>query len=125
MANAFYAAIPCKEYRERLKSRIYSRTVSTECCQLWLGQKDRSGYGRIQVLFRGRRVKLLVHRLAYFLHMNVILNPNWHVSHLCHTKACVLAEHLWYEPQSINNARKTCKLNGECIGHGHHRKCLL
>ena len=104
---------------------IRRHTLITENCYVWKGSKDRDGYGMIQFQFRGKRVKVRAHRLVYYIRSGFIDLKNLHVSHLCHNKSCINFEHLSLEPHDTNNKRKTCILNGECIGHCGYRSCIL
>ena len=79
----------------------------------------------IQFQFRGRRVKVRVHRLVFYLHSGFPNMKDLHVSHLCHNRNCVTPSHLSLEPLDINNKRKTCVLDGECIGHYGFRSCIF
>lgn len=95
-------------------------------CRLWDGEKDRYGYGVHRHPFDGKRVRLLVHRLAYYLsRLPTTLSPTYHVSHLCHQNLCINTDHLSYEPQSVNSKRNQCKLEGECTGHRGYKRCVL
>lgn len=53
-----------KNFEEKLqkKSRRYSD------CIIWEGCQNQDGYGIIRPMFRGRRVTITVHRLAYYLY---------------------------------------------------------
>ena len=63
-------------------------------CWLWLGLKNESGYGRIEV--GGRNLK--AHRRAYELTVGPIPD-GLTIDHLCRTKACVNPRHL--EPVTL------------------------
>lgn len=113
--------------RERLKieKKLTNFEVKSNC-HIWTGGNvtaDR--YGTFRIVFRGKRKRFSVHRLLFFMNVNHDLCQTFHVSHLCHTKLCLKFEHLSYEPKYINDSRKICKNNGECTGHGSHRKCIL
>lgn len=127
MASAFFLALPSPQLSERLSASLSRHSQPVGQCVVWTGSLDRYGYGLLRVSWSGKRVKLLAHRLAYFLSGSEFrpLYPGTHVSHLCHNKACVRREHLSYEPASINNARRVCLLNGECAGHRGYYRCNL
>ena len=127
MATAFFS-IPCnKSMAEKLKSTLFKESQPCGACLLWTGEKNSFGYGVLRFSVAGKRVKFGVHRLAYFVeHPDVCLALNNHVSHLCHVKLCIQPAHLSYEPQAVNNSRKSCVLNGECSGHyGFYLLCAL
>ena len=110
------------QYCDRL---IRRHTISSEGCCLWTGPKDKDGYGEIRFQFRGKRVKVRVHRLIFYIRTNFTDMKNQHVSHICHKRDCINFQHLSLEPIDINNKRKSCNLNGECIGHYGYKSCIL
>lgn len=63
--------------------------VQPNGCQLWMGPRDHSDYGKFT--FGGR--KWFVHRLAY-LWAGGTIPEGWHIDHLCRTPPCGNAEHL-------------------------------
>lgn len=102
------------------------RTRKTHFCHEWTGPVNKDGYGLYGPCFRGKQVKLTVHRFNFYIHNIDIFTPDMHVSHLCHNKLCTRLSHLSLEPQSINNRRKTCALEGQCVGHGNSfPRCLF
>lgn len=102
------------------------RTRKTHFCHEWTGPVNKDGYGLYRPCFRGKQVKLTVHRFNFYIHNIDIFTPDMHVSHLCHNKLCTRLSHLSLEPQSINNSRKTCALEGQCVGHGNpFPRCLF
>lgn len=98
---------------------------STDSCIIWNGAKDKDGYGVIRFPFRGKRVKVRVHRLIYYLNYNFPHMGSFHISHVCHQKACIENAHLSLEPANINNKRKICLNSGECTGHYGYKRCIL
>lgn len=125
MARAFFGQALDPELCLQLKHELSMHTELVGSCHLWLGQTDRYGYGFKRLTLNGSRMQLKVHRLAYFLESAHILNPKMHVSHLCHNKTCVRLSHLSYEPQAVNNARKSCSLTKECSGHYGYEDCII
>ena len=114
------------------KLRKKSRLQPSTHCLLWTGclkkTKGRGGdYGRMNVLVPGchSRTRMSVHRLAYIVHTkNLTISQQYDVSHLCHNSLCVNFDHLSLEPHSVNNARKTCRKQKACTGHGPHPECM-
>lgn len=97
---------------------IDKRTLKTHFCHEWTGSVNKDGYGLYRPCFRGKQIKLTVHRFKFYIHNINIFTSDMHVSHLCHNKLCIRLNHLSLEPQSVNNSRKTCALEGQCEGHG-------
>ena len=91
------------QYYDRIIQRHTS--VFKTCC-LWTGQKDKDGYGEISFQFRGKRVKVRVHRLVFYIQTNFTDMKTRHVSHICHKKDCIKFEHLSLETVNVNNKRK-------------------
>lgn len=97
---------------------IDKRTLKTHFCHEWTGSVNKDGYGLYRPCFRGKQIKLTVHGFNFHIHNINIFTSDMHVSHLCHNKLCIRLNHLSLEPQSVNNSRKTCALEGQCEGHG-------
>ena len=126
MASAFFRHPAPPEMVTELLSILAENSHTVHSCVLWDGARDRYGYGIHYVVSDGKRIQLGVHRLAFFLvDPNRELNPILHVSHLCHNKLCINVKHLSYESSSVNNARQTCRMNGECTGHRGFKRCRL
>jgi len=62
----------------------------TGSCWLWIGSRDKNGYG----LFRVNGVTMRVNRLAWISY-NGEIPEGKHVLHTCDTPACVKKEHLF------------------------------
>lgn len=126
MASVFFrSTIPCGRV-DILRHALSDKSAPYGECVVWTGPTDKYGYGIHRVIVGGKRLKLLVHRLAYFIEKSPIeLSPCIHVSHLCHNKLCINLDHLSYESNSVNNARKVCQANGECTGHRGFRRCIF
>lgn len=125
MARAFFGNIPDNETRIKLLNVLHENAgESDKKCQLWTGLTDRHGYGYYRFMSNKKRIKVHVHRLAYFLnHDCQPLCSSKHVSHLCHNKLCINNDHLSYESAANNNSRKECFLSKECIGHHGYKLC--
>lgn len=99
-------------------------------CILYTGRHKKNGYGVIDVKFPGkpRYVPIHVHRLVYMINVRLtkLTPPEYHVSHLCHTKDCVNFSHLTLEPQHVNNARQNCLSEKRCNKtHSPYPDCLI
>lgn len=127
MATAFYQQNLPAEDIDKFSAVLHRNSHFSGQCQLWNGQIDKYGYGLVRVPFAGKRLKLNVHRLAFYLSQSasVKLETSLHVSHLCHNKLCISPNHLSYEPPSVNLSRNCCRLDGECKGHRGYRRCIL
>jgi len=80
-------------------------------CWLWLGRRDRWGYGRITVAHR----RWSVHRLAAHLYLDLDPVSDLHVLHRCHNPSCFRPDHLSLGTNADNvNDRKAraSKLDG-------------
>lgn len=125
MANiVFHSVLTDTEilYCSRLLNRHSDRSDS---CHIWHGVKDKDGYGVIRFQFRGKRVKVKSHRLAFYLKNNFPSMDGKHISHVCHVKECINTLHLSLETALINNQRKICSNSGECTGHYGYKSCIL
>lgn len=116
--------------REKItfRSALDTKTIHTNVlnCDIWTGQNNKYGYGILRIMFRGERIRVTTHRLSYFLNNNCIrLNPNTHVSHLCHNKLCLKYAHLSYEPSVVNAQRNACHRERACFGHQGYVGCIL
>ena len=127
MARAFFRSALGQERADMRRCALVNKSVAagSECVVL-TGPTDVYGYGIYRVTMNGKRLKLLAHRLMFFVENSPVqLCSSIHVSHVCHNKPCVNIDHLLYEPASVNNARKVCTKNGECTGHRAIKRCLL
>lgn len=126
MAVAFYQTVHCPQLVDTLVHALAQKSRIVGQCEIWSDQTDRDGYGILRITHQSKRLRLRVHRLAYFLlDPSQKLIPKYHVSHLCHNKLCMNVVHLSYEPAMINNARKVCRGSGECIGHRGYKRCAV
>jgi len=97
-------------------------------CRVWVRQCKPSGYGIINFKcpVTGAWKVTNAHRLSYIVFNRQYNNINGlDVSHLCHTRSCVLAEHLILESHATNSSRTKCQLRGVCQGHWPHPNCIL
>ena len=109
-----------------LKEKIKKKSFTNNTCLEWFGERDRDGYGTLRFMFRGKRIRVTVHRLHFFLFAGKeSLDANMHVSHLCHNKLCLKLKHLSYEPARVNFSRSNCVLNRSCKSHHGYEKCIF
>ena len=100
-------------------------------CSIWTGSLDRLGYGRQWVKWPdGNKREERAHRVSFackYKIKNIPLHDEHgkklDVSHLCHNKACVNANHLILEAHEVNMERLHCVAQGFCTMN--HTACLL
>lgn len=97
------------------QTEVTSSYVDTPCW-LWVGWKDKDGYGRFS--FPGKkgdksRRHLYVHRLAYMLKYGPpSLTKDMDIDHLCYNQDCVRPSHLEAVTHEENIRRRTEKDRG-------------
>lgn len=94
--------------RERFASKTAAQPNG---CVLWLGAKDKDGYGKFQLNGGGRQLHVRAHRYAFFLARGAW--PTDLALHTCDTAACVNPDHLEDGDQG-KNVR-------DCVTRGRHR----
>lgn len=124
--------IHLKKIREKL---AYLSKVNANGCRLYLGPKDKDGYGRIN--YKGNTVR--VHRLIMHLNQDFDLNSKDLILHKnnCPNKNCFEEIHLYIGNEADNavdtikkgnfyhnNTNKThCKFGHELEKVGNRRRC--
>ena len=94
-----------REFHRRVFALIEPEPMSG--CWLWIGVRDRLGYGRRR--FRGRLV--MAHRVVWELEKSAV-PPGMTLDHLCRNRSCVNPQHLQPVPHAVNVARgETGKYN--------------
>jgi hypothetical protein len=81
----------------RTQDGFLSLVRKTDACWIWLGSKDRNGYGRV---FRNK----LAHRHAFEIFVGAI-PVALTIDHLCRNRACVNPLHLEAVSKRINTLR--------------------
>ena len=130
---------------DNYKQFLISKAILAENgeCLLWTGYIDPGRYGKTSLDLHklpydlraaclgtagSKRFKSVrVHRLALTLAREPFSWPDRSLvaSHLCHNKTCILATHLTFESNAINNTRKSCLRMGRCLGHHPYKDCML
>lgn len=90
------------KYRD-LQERLVHNSVldlATECW-VWVGFRDRKGYGMTTIWVTGRRVSRYAHRLAYE-ELRGPVPPGYQVDHKCRNPSCINPQHLQAVPAKVN-----------------------
>ena len=131
-------SISLTELTDTLAQR-QSSPVNDKGCVLWQGGRTRDGYGKLSVPWevkegghmkihrKEERVSRMMHLIMYNLNRKCDLPPQtWEMSHLCHTRLCVLPDHLILEPKAINQERRHCVQQQLCTkSHNGYPDCFL
>jgi hypothetical protein len=72
-----------------LARRLYDGSIRINGCRIWLGRKDKDGYGRIKDRGSDRQAHICAYELARGL-----VPAGLQLDHLCRNRACIDAEHL-------------------------------
>jgi hypothetical protein len=107
---------PARVRRERSMAdpgdRFRAKTqVQPNGCVLWLGCKDKDGYGKFQLNGGGKQRHVRAHRFAFFMAHGQW--PSRLALHSCDTPSCVNPAHLEDGDQG-QNVR-------DCVARGRHR----
>lgn len=91
-------AIPSESCDPDNKARFSMYFVRAVGCWVWVGRRNKSGYGEFYLHPYGRR---LAHRVAYAM-FNGDVPENVFVLHRCDNPYCVNPAHLWLGDQQDN-----------------------
>jgi|SRR5579872_378553 hypothetical protein len=90
------------------KCRFMSYVNITDTCWLWLGSKNRSGYGKLCFLDNQHST---AHRVSYQL-FNGPIKDDLFVCHTCDNPSCVKPGHLWLGTTQENKKDQLVKDRG-------------
>jgi len=87
--------------------RFFQRVRKTDGCWIWLGGRDKDGYGMFRGTVSGITYKK-AHRFSYAYH-NGDVTPGMHVMHSCDNPCCVNPAHLSVGTNADNMRDKASK----------------
>lgn len=84
-------------------------SISESGCWIWVGPRDRDGYGQVQCSRVGKDAGVTrAHQLSWFM-VNGKIPKGMCVCHKCDIPECVNPEHLFIGTAADNNFDKKCK----------------
>lgn len=105
--------------REKGIKRLQVLIINTDECILYK-YINRDGYGLFQFGDKGKKTKILAHRLSYELRYDVLLSKDQLVLHRCDTPACVNPKHLFLGTHE-DNVRDMVNKNRQAKGRSNGR----
>jgi hypothetical protein len=100
--------------------RFAAKIALTESgCIVWLGGKNKNGYGQIHAGPDFGVARFLVHRWSYEYHVGPIPD-GLEIDHLCKNTSCVNPDHL--EP--VTHAENLMRSDGFSAAHAQQTHCL-
>lgn len=90
------------------QERFWPKVEKSDGCWLWVGAKDRKGYGKLQIGTLKNPKYVTASRLSYEI-ANGPIPPGRNVLHSCDTPPCVNPEHLFLGSYADNAADKVAK----------------
>lgn len=109
----------------KTEDNFNQKIQKTESCWLWLGNKDKDGYGKFQISLggSGNQKHVRAHRFAFELFNNIKLEPSQYLLHKCDVPACVNPEHLTIGSQK-DNVHDSMRKKRRAIGNIHPKAKL-
>jgi hypothetical protein len=84
-----------------LAERFWEKVDTSGECWMWMGCKDKDGYGFIRIDGKNKKA----HRVAFELAKG--REPSRHTCHTCDTPSCVNPDHLW-DGSNAENTLDSC-----------------
>ncbi len=116
--NAKLTGRPAKPLIDRWAAQV-TRLGDSDCL-IWMGQKEKAGYGRMCCREFGRSHGQMAHRISYMLFVGDI-PAGMTVDHICRNTSCVNPNHLRLMTRSDNSDGGVCGANAKKTHcpHGH------
>lgn len=94
-------------YRDMLERLLHLSVLDPVTgCWIWIGARDRKGYGSLNERRNGRSVKHWAHRLAFELFRCDRIPYGFQVDHVCRNPSCVNPDHFEAVPLVTNRGRQ-------------------
>lgn len=98
-------------------ARFWSKVIKTEGCWIWMGQKDKFGYGKFQYSILSKKHYLRTHQYSYLI-THGTLSHGRYVRHTCDNPSCVNPDHL-IPGSHQDNTEDMVKRDRQAKGSGH------
>lgn len=95
---------------ETLHERLIANTYEPESsigCWVWKSKRDRWGYGRLNLHYKGERPKTVMAHVAMARLFNMDTEGGRQIDHLCRNPSCINPDHLEVVTPSVNMQRRS------------------
>lgn len=93
---------------QNLEHRLIVNSVldpATECW-VWIGARNKKGYGRINVRRNGKHCAVLAHAVAAEVFAGRVATPGFEHDHICKNRPCINPAHTEVVTKAVNLARR-------------------